>query len=164
VGERFVETIVGLFMIAGIACLVVLAFKVSGLTTYTVANSYKITADFDNIGDLKPRAPVAIAGVRIGQVTNIDLDPKSYKAVVTMQIDADDDNIPVDSSASIVTAGLLGANYISISPGFEDNFMKNGGQIEETHPALMLETMIGQLLFNMGKDDKKEETDATNNS
>ena len=156
--QKWAETLVGLFMVAGIACLIVLAFKVSGLSTYAMGKSYEITADFDNIGDLKKRAPVTIAGVRIGQVTGIDLDPRSYKAVVHMDIEEKDNNIPVDSSASIVTAGLLGANYISISPGFENEFLKQGGQIEETHSALMLETMIGQLLFNMGKDKDDEDT------
>lgn len=150
--ERFTEFFVGIFIIGAIIALLVLAFRVSGLTLYTPANSYQISASFDNIGDLKPRAPVTVAGVRIGQVTHIDLDNETYKAVVTMIIDGEENTIPVDSSASIVTAGLLGANYIEVTPGFEDQFLVAGGKIEETNPALQLETMIGQLLFNMNKD------------
>ncbi len=155
--KRSIETLVGLFMLAGIIALLVLAFRVSGLTTYTASNTYSVTADFDNIGDLKPRAPVTVAGVRIGQVTSIDLDKKTFKAVVSMRLDADENNIPVDSEASIVTAGLLGSNYISLTPGFETQVLADGGQIEETHSAIMLEDMIGQLLFSINKD-KQEDT------
>lgn len=152
--ERTVEFIVGLFIVAGLAALLFLAFKVSGLTTYTPGNSYQITAEFENIGDLKRRAPVTVAGVKIGQVTNIHLDKANYKAVVTMKIDQDEDNIPSDSSASIVTAGLLGANFVSLAPGFEDEFLRDGDEIIETHPALQIETMIGQLLFSMNKEEE----------
>lgn len=153
--RKYVEPMVGMFMLAGIAALLVLAFKVSGLTSYAFGDSYEITAKFDNIGDLKPRAPVTIAGVRIGQVLSVDLDRATYKAIVKLKIAADDNNIPLDSTASIVTAGLLGANYVMITPGFEDGYLMHGGQIEDTHSALQLETMIGQLLFNMDKGDKK---------
>ena len=150
---RIVELMVGCFIIAAIAALMVLAFKVSGLTIDQSKTSYKVTASFSNIGDLKIRAPVTVAGVRIGQVVAIQLDQKSYKAVVTMRFLGSEHNIPVDSNASIVTAGLLGANYVSITPGFEESYLKNGDEIEDTHPALQLETMIGQLLFNMKKDE-----------
>lgn len=151
--ERVTQTLVGLLMLSGIVALTVLAFKVSGLTVYTSGNSYQVTALFENIGDLKPRAPVTMAGVRIGQVANIGLDKASYKAVVTLSLDEDEDNIPTDSAASIVTAGLLGANYVSLTPGFDEEFLTQGDEITETHPALQLETMIGQLIFNMGKED-----------
>ena len=151
--ERKIEFLVGFFIIITLLAAVFLAFKVSGLTTYSERNSYQVTAEFDNIGDLKRRAPVTVAGVKIGQVTGVHLDKNNYKAVVTMNLDLGEDNLPVDSSASIVTAGLLGANYISISPGFEDDYLKNGDQIVETHPALQLETMIGQLLFHMNKEE-----------
>ena len=151
--ERKTEFLVGFFIIITLLAAVFLAFKVSGLTTYSERNSYQVTAEFDNIGDLKRRAPVTVAGVKIGQVTGVHLDKNNYKAVVTMNLDLGEDNLPVDSSASIVTAGLLGANYISISPGFEDDYLKNGDQIVETHPALQLETMIGQLLFHMNKEE-----------
>lgn len=138
-------------MVAGMAALLVLAFRVSGLSTYASHNSYKVIAEFENIGDLKPRAPVTIAGVRIGEVVAIILNPKTYRAQVQMHINGKD-NVPTDSSASIVTAGLLGANYVALTPGFDELFLKDGSIIADTHPALQLETMIGQLMFNMKKD------------
>jgi len=146
--QRYIELIVGLFMIAAIVAFVFLAFKVSGLTTYTSTNTYKITAEFDNIGDLKVRAPVSVAGVTIGRITNIHLDTTSYKAIVTMDI-SKQSKIPVDSTANIFTAGLIGANYISITPGFEDQYLKAGDKIEKTNQALILQNLIGQFMYNM---------------
>ena len=140
--SRVIESSVGLFMLAAVVAFLVLAFKVSGLTLHHSENTYHISAGFDNIGSLKIRAPVTVAGVKIGQVNRIVLDPKTFK------------NIPEDSQASVVTAGLLGANYIEITPGFEDAVLHDGGQIDDTQPALQLETMIGQLLFNINKDKK----------
>lgn len=157
---KTIEILVGLFIIAAIAAMFVLAFKVSGMSPMTEHNSYQITAAFDNIGDLKPRAAVTVAGVKIGQVTGIELNNKSYRAVVTMRIDKQENNIPVDSEASIVTAGLLGANYVKVTPGFEDQFLKNGGVIEDTHPAILLEEMIGQLMFSMKNDNAESEAEA----
>lgn len=148
--ERLTNTLVGLFMIAAIIALLVLAFRVSGLTTYSPAKSYEVKADFDNIGDLKVRAPVSVAGVKVGQVKAIELNKNTYKAVVTMVIN-EKNHIPSDSSASILTAGLLGANFVSITPGFDEKYLSHGEQITDTHPALQLEAMIGQLLFNMNK-------------
>jgi phospholipid/cholesterol/gamma-HCH transport system substrate-binding protein len=149
--ERSIEMTVGLFMLAGVVALLVLALKVSGLSTYAGNSSYSITASFDNIGSLKPRAPVTIAGVWVGEVTAIQLDPTTFKASVTMQLDADQNKIPTDTSASIFTQGLLGANYISLSPGFNETFLKNGDRINNTHPALILENLIGQFLFSVKK-------------
>ncbi len=162
---KLAETLVGLFVLAAVACLFFLAFKVSGLSSYHQSNSYELTAAFDNIGDLKPRAAVSMAGVKIGQVTAIRLDTKTYQAVVTLRI-AKNESIPEDSSASIVTAGLLGANYISLTPGFSDQYFSNGGTITDTHPAILLEDMIGQLLFSMKKDDSKTDdgSDASTNT
>lgn len=151
--ERVTYTLVGLFMVGAIVALLVLAFRVSGLTSYSSKDSYVISANFENIGDLKVRAPVTVAGVKIGQVTDIQLDKNSYKAIVTMIIN-DQNKIPVDSTANILTAGLLGANFIAITPGFEEAFLEPGEQIADTHPAIQLETMIGQLLFNMNKESK----------
>lgn len=149
--ERLTETIVGLFVLAGILALLVLAFKVSGLSTAMGNSGYSVTARFDNIGSLKVRAPVSIAGVRIGEVTNIKLDKDSFRAIVTMHITHDQNTLPVDTSASIFTQGLLGSNYISLVPGYENNYLKNGDRIENTRPALILENLIGQLLFSINK-------------
>lgn len=155
---RVIEASVGLFIVAAVAALFALAFKVSGMSSFGEHNSYQITAPFDNIGDLKPRAAVTIAGVKIGQVTAIELDPKTFKAVVLMRINENAKEIPVDSQASIVTAGLLGANYVSLTPGFEENYLKEGDAIQDTHPAILLEEMLGQLMFSM-KNDKQEAKD-----
>jgi phospholipid/cholesterol/gamma-HCH transport system substrate-binding protein len=149
VRARQTEICVGLFMLAGILALLVLALKVSGLSTTLHREGYTITAHFDNVGDLKVRAPVTMAGVHVGQVTNIKIDKNTYKAIVTMQIDANQNKIPQDSAASIFTQGLLGANYISLSPGYENKYLVNGARIENTHPALILEDLIGQLLFSL---------------
>jgi phospholipid/cholesterol/gamma-HCH transport system substrate-binding protein len=152
------ETTVGVFILLAIASLLFLAFKASDFSRLDNKNSYVVSAEFDNIGALKPRAAVAVAGVKIGQVEAIKLDPQTYRAIVYLRISDRHENIPMDSSASILTAGLLGANYISISPGFENQYLGNGGQISDTHPALILEDMIGQLLFSM-KNDKAAEAD-----
>jgi len=148
--RRGIELIVGLFIIFGVIAFIVLAFKVSGLTTLRSENAYRITADFNNIGDLKVRAPVTIAGVTVGRVTSIKLDPATFQAVVTMEIN-NKDRVPVDSTANIFTAGLIGMNYISVTPGFEDVYLKEGGKIEKTNQALILQNLIGKLLFNLKK-------------
>ncbi len=151
-GQKGLETLVGFFILLAIAGLVMLAFQVSNLTISQGSNTYEVKAQFDNIGDLKVRAPVTVAGVKVGQVANIVLDPKNYRATVFLRLDQSADNIPKDSSASILTAGLLGSNYISLSPGFDTQFLKAGDNISETHSAIILEQMIGQLLFSVNKD------------
>lgn len=148
--EKSIELLVGCFLLAAIIALLVLALKVSSLGNTMKDNGYEISASFDNIGDLKPRAPVTIGGVRIGRVSDITLDPVTYKAVVKMHIN-DAQPIPSDSSASIFTEGLLGSNYISLRPGYEKSLLKEGGKLQDTHPALILEDLIGQFLFNAGK-------------
>lgn len=152
INQRVIDVIVGLFIIVSIIALSALAFRVSGLTAYTGANTYRVQAEFTNIGDLKVRAPVTVAGVTIGRVVDIDLDENNYRALVTMQLDKKS-RVPIDSTASILTAGLIGANYIEIVPGFEETFLKNGGKIVNTNQALILQNLIGQLLFN-AKGDK----------
>lgn len=149
VSERKVEGLVGLFLMAAILSLLVLAFKVSGLTSFFKQEGYAVTAAFDDIGQLKVRAPVKVGGVTIGEVTAIKLDPTTYKAVVHLRINSNVKDIPVDSSASILTAGLLGDNYIAITPMYGTDFLKNGSEIQETHSAMILERLIGQLLFKV---------------
>ena len=151
---RMVEIMAGLFMIAGLLALLVLAFKISGLSFIGAHNDYVLTADFDNIGSLKVRAPVAVSGVTIGRVRSIQLDPETFRAKVTLQISAKMNTLPVDTAASILTKGLLGSNYINLTPGFDQRYLKSGGVIETTHSALILENLIGQLLFNVKKDKK----------
>ena len=145
--QRIAEICVGIFMILGIVALIFLAFKVSGLTSYSYADSYYIQANFQNIGDLKARAPITIAGVRIGEITSITLNQQTYEAIVKMRID-DNAEIPVDSTANIYTAGLIGSNYISITPGFASDYLKNGDTLERTNQAMILQDIIGQLLYS----------------
>lgn len=147
--ERTTESFVGLFLLAAIAALIVLAFKVSGLTSFFKPAGYDVVATFDEIGQLKVRAPIKMGGVTIGEVTGIHLEPGTFRAVVNMRIDKKINDIPSDSSASILTAGLLGDNYIAITPMYSTEFLKNGSEIEETHPAIILEKLIGQFMFKI---------------
>lgn len=157
--QRFVEMLVGLFLLFAILALSVLAFKVSGLTSLFPAKSYEITADFEDIGGLKVRAPVKIGGVQIGQVSAITLDRTTFKAKVTMAIEDQFNDIPEDSSAGIFTSGLLGDNYIAITPMYSETVMKNGSAFEYTNSAMVLEKLIGQFLYKVGGSDKKSNGD-----
>jgi phospholipid/cholesterol/gamma-HCH transport system substrate-binding protein len=150
-----IEIIVGAFLLAGIIALLVLAFQVSGLTNVIGRQGYEVTAAFDNVGDLRVRAPISMGGVRLGEVTHIQLDPHTFKAVVTLRINANQNAIPTDSTASILTAGLLGSNYISLTPGFADTNLKNGDKIGMTHSAIILENLIGQLMFKLDSSKSK---------
>lgn len=153
--KRLIEFIVGLFILGGMVSLFVLAFKISGLSQYSTSNAYLVTAIFDNIGDLKVRAPVTVAGVRIGEVEDIVLNSKTFKAKVTLLIDDHENQLPVDSSASILTAGIIGANYISLAPGFAEQNLKEGDEITETHPAIILENLISQFVYQNKDKEKK---------
>lgn len=152
--KRILEMTVGLFMIAGLLSLLLLGLKVSGLSQGSAADYYRVFAEFDNIGSLKERAPVRIAGVKVGQIEKIELQKDHFKAKVTLQINKGENNLPVDTSASILTEGLLGSNYIGLTPGFEEIALKEGDAISNTHPALILENLIGQLLFSLKNKDK----------
>ncbi|KTD68830.1 MULTISPECIES: outer membrane lipid asymmetry maintenance protein MlaD [Legionella] len=155
--QRYVDFSVGLFMLLGILALLVMTMKVSNLSSFMSHDNYDVTADFTDIGGLKVRAPVTVAGVKIGEVTHIELQPGELNAKVTMRLRSDK-KIPYDdASARILTEGLLGSNYISIVPGFEDEedkdhpYLKNGDVIGKTQEAIILENLIGQLLFNIKK-------------
>ena len=136
-------------MLAGLAALLFLALKVSGLTTYAMTDHYNVYANFENIGGLKERAPIRIGGVTVGRVESITLDGDHFNARVEMLISKDVKNLPSDTSAAILTEGLLGANYISLTPGFEDAVLVQGSVITDTSSALVLENLIGKFLFTM---------------
>ncbi len=159
--QRSIEALVGLFVLAALLALFVLAFKVSGLTSFFKTEGYTVTAQFDDIGQLKVRAPVKMGGVNIGEVSGIMLDPSSFKAIVIMRIRKEFNTIPSDSAASILTAGLLGDNYIELIPMYSNEFLKEGSQLQETHSAMILEKLIGQLLFKLGNNSSKEKTSTT---
>lgn len=147
--KRTIDIAVGTFFLLGIAAFVLLALKVSGLASLNpFKKEYIITADFENVGGLKPRARVAMAGVTIGRVTSIQFDPKNYYATVTMSLNKKVDSIPNDTKANILTAGLLGDNYIGLSPGFSEDFFKAGDHIalEDTESAVALEQLVQKFL------------------
>ncbi len=146
--NRTLEIGVGLFLLAGLLALLLLALRVSGLTVGAGQDTYKLYADFDNLAGLTVRAKVTMAGVGIGKVTAIDLNRDSFTGRVTMELEKRVDNLPVDSTASILTAGLLGEKYIGISVGGEEALLKDGGTIQDTQSSLVLEDLIGKFLIN----------------
>lgn len=142
------DTLVGLFVAVGIAALFYLALQVSNLGNYTGSNTYTVIAHFQNSGGLKVKSAVSVAGVRIGRVSKITLDPSSYESVVEMSIESQFNKLPSDSGASIYTAGLLGEQYISIDPGSSEEYLKNKSTIDITSSAIVLEEMIGKFMLN----------------
>ena len=144
---RSTETLVGVFVLLGLAALLFLALKAANLTSFSTEATYPLSARFDNIGGLKARAPVRSAGVTVGRVTGITLDPKTYQGVVSMDIRVGF-QFPKDSSAKILTSGLLGDQYVGLEPGADDANFKPGATITQTQSALVLENLIGQMLFN----------------
>ncbi|MBL1321838.1 MAG: outer membrane lipid asymmetry maintenance protein MlaD [Methylophaga sp.] len=151
--NKSTEITVGMFVAAGLVALFVLAMKVSNFTEFNDDAGYQVIAEFENIGGLKVRSPVTMAGVRVGRVSSISLSPETYEAQVTLSIYADFDNIPTDTAASIYTAGLLGEQYIGLEVGAEDEFLQDGDVIDLTQPALVLEKMISQFLFSKAEGD-----------
>ena len=149
---RTIEITVGLFVAAGLAALFMLAMKVSNLANYTGDDGYVISARFDNIGGLKVRSQVSASGVRVGQVVGIEYDSEGYEARVTMSIDPQYDKFPVDTAASVLTSGLLGEQFIGLQPGAEEDYLKNGSEIELTQSAIVLEQIVGQFLYNMAEE------------
>ncbi|CAE6941831.1 MULTISPECIES: outer membrane lipid asymmetry maintenance protein MlaD [Pseudomonas] len=146
--NRTLEVGVGLFLLAGMLALMLLALRVSGLAVGAGEDTYKVYAHFDNIAGLTVRSKVTMAGVSIGKVTAIDLDRDSYTGRVTMELNKDVDNLPIDSTASILTAGLLGEKYVGISVGGEEELLADGGTIHDTQSSLVLEELIGKFLLN----------------
>jgi phospholipid/cholesterol/gamma-HCH transport system substrate-binding protein len=152
---RTMEIGVGLFLLAGLLALLLLALRVSGLTVADSADTYKLYANFNNVAGLTVRAKVTMAGVIIGKVSAIDLDRDSYTGRITMDVQKRVDNLPEDSTASILTAGLLGEKYIGISVGGDEATLKEGGVIHDTQSALVLEDLIGKFLLNTVSKDSK---------
>ncbi|RIZ69312.1 MAG: outer membrane lipid asymmetry maintenance protein MlaD [Methylococcales bacterium] len=148
------DTLVGLFVASGIAGLFFLALHVSNLSSFSDQDSYVITARFENSGGLKVKSPVSAAGVKIGKVTSISFDTKTYESVVQMNIDAKYNTLPDDTTASIFTAGLLGEQYVNLEPGGSEEYLKPNGKIEITQSAIILEKAIGQFLFKSAEEKK----------
>ncbi|TSA39134.1 MAG: outer membrane lipid asymmetry maintenance protein MlaD [Methylococcaceae bacterium] len=150
--SRNQDTLVGLFVAAGIAGLFFLSLKVSNLSAFSQDESYTITARFENTGGLKVRSAVSAAGVKIGQVSDIYFDTKTYQAVVTMHINQQYNTLPDDTTASIFTSGLLGEQYVNLEPGGSDSYLTDNGKIDITQPAIILEKAIGQFLFKAAEE------------
>lgn len=140
---------VGIFMLIGFGALTFLALQVSGITKGASLGSYRLIARFENIGGLKERSPVVTAGVLVGRVSHIGFDPKTYQAVVTMEIKPEFKIFPTDTSAGIFTAGLLGEKYIGLEAGADETILKDGDRIQFTQPALVLEKIIGKFIANV---------------
>lgn len=153
--SRGLEIVVGMFICLGIAAVFILTMRVSNLADVRSGESYQISAQFSNIGGLRAGAAVSLAGVRIGRIASITIDQDTYEANVAMNIDSQY-KIPEDSDASILTAGLLGEQYIGLTPGAADEFLEQGDTITLTQSAVILEKLIGQVLFALtsGKDDE----------
>lgn len=142
---------VGLFVIAGVAALLFLALKVGSTNAVRAQSSYEVVARFDNIGGLKPRAPVKSAGVVVGRVADIRFDNETFEAAVTLRLD-NRYAFPKDSSAAIMTSGLLGEQYIGLEAGGDSQVLKNKDQIFITQSAVVLENLIGRFMYGQAQE------------
>ena len=154
--SKKIELMVGFFVAIGIAALLMLSLKVANSGLSGSSDSYHLFAKFDNIGGLKVRSPIKVGGVVVGRVSKISLDEDDYTPVVTLEIFTEYNNFSEATSVAILTAGLLGEQYIGLQPGFMDEsleILQPNDFIEDTKPALVLEELIGQFLFSQGSSD-----------
>ena len=149
---RLMELVVGLFICLGLAAVFLLTLQVSTQNDLRRESTSSVQARFDNVGSLRVRAPVTLAGVRIGRVTAVDVDPETFQAEVKLAIDERYNQLPTDSSAAIQTAGILGEQYVALQPGGSMDNLKNGDRISFTQSAIVLENLIGRFLTQMGND------------
>ncbi len=154
--RKSLDVWVGLFVLVGAIALVFLALRVGNLGDVTFGPGYTLVARFDNIGGLKPRAPVKSAGVVVGRVESIGFDDKTFQASVILRMNSDV-QFPKDSSAKILTSGLLGEQYIGLEPGGDTQNFAEGDRIRSTQSALVLESLISQFLFNKAAEGSKQE-------
>ena len=144
---------VGIFVVAGIGGLLFLALKVGNLATFSSAQTYQVQAKFSNIGGLKVRAPVKSAGVVVGRIADIRFDNESYEAIVSMTLDYSY-QFPRDTTAKILTSGILGEQYVGLEAGGDGVMLKNGDRLRLTQSAVVLENLISQFLFNKAAEGK----------
>jgi phospholipid/cholesterol/gamma-HCH transport system substrate-binding protein len=149
----------GLFVLLGLAALFLLTTQMTGSDTFSASETFKVSARFENIGSLKNRAPVAMSGVTIGRVTSIRFDPEQLNAEVTFEIDNKYSMIPEDSDASILTAGLLGSQYVGLQPGGSEDYLQDGSEILFTQSAVVIENLISKYLFSQGSDSASKDID-----
>ncbi|WP_395787692.1 outer membrane lipid asymmetry maintenance protein MlaD [Aquimonas sp.] len=152
------EWSVGFFILMGFACAFVLAFASTNSKDGLSGDSYNVIARFTNAGELKPRAPVRIAGVKVGEVASVVLDPVTFDAIATLRISASAGELPSDTAAAIYTSGLLGDRYVGLAPGGFAESLKEGDEILLTQPAVVLEQLIGQFMFGNGGADEKSDS------
>ena len=150
-GKRSIETLVGVFVLLGIIGVLFLALKAANLGNFSSGETYTLTARFDNIGGLKVRAPVRSAGVTVGRVASIALDAKTFQGVVRLDMQREV-QFPSDTSARILTSGLLGDQYIGLEPGAQEKYFASGDTITQTQSAVVLESLISQFLFSKAAD------------
>jgi phospholipid/cholesterol/gamma-HCH transport system substrate-binding protein len=153
--RKTIDVWVGLFVLLGLAALVFLALKAGNMSTISFEKTYAISAKFDNIGGLKPQAPVKSAGVVVGRVASIGFDDKTFQALVSLELEAGY-KFPKDSSLKILTAGLLGEQYIGIEPGGDLNNLVNGDRISRTQSATVLEDLINRFIYSKAAEGKEE--------
>lgn len=158
--SKALEILVGLFVCLGVAAIFVLTFRVASLDSVGNGDTYAVTASFGNIGGLKAGSAVTMAGVKIGRVRSIEIDPDTFEARVTLDISERFNRIPEDSSAKILTAGLLGEQYIGLEPGGMDEHLSDGSELMLTQGALVLENLIGQFLARQGEGEDDKLADA----
>ena len=151
--RKSLDTWVGLFVLLGAAALMFLALKAGNMSSLSFEKNYSVVAKFDNIGGLKPRAPVKSAGVVVGRVGDITFDDKTFQALVTISLDQRY-RFPKDSSVKILTAGLLGEQYIGLEPGGDTKNLVAGDKISMTQSAIVLENLISQFLYSKAADGK----------
>ena len=153
---RKVELLVGGFLLTGLLAFCVLVFNVANVELKSSKETYTLKAEFNNIGGLKVRSPVKVGGVVVGRVTDINLDTKKLVPVVTLTMDKQYDQFPETSSLSILTSGLLGEQFLGLTPGFIDDdieMLADGDKVHDTRSALILEDLIGQLLYSVSSKD-----------
>lgn len=146
---------VGLFVALGLLALLFLALKAGNMSAFTFQKTYNVSARFDNVGGLKPRAPIKSAGVVVGRVAAIQFDDKTYQATVILNLE-ERYQFPKGSSAKILTSGLLGEQYIGIEPGDEEQMLTEGSKITQTQSAIVLESLISQFIYNQAADKGKD--------
>ncbi len=152
-----IDVWVGIFVAIGLLAALFLALKVGNMNAVSFQPTYTITARFDNIGGLKPRAPVKSAGVVVGRIADIRFDDTTYQATVTMTLERNY-QFPKDSSAKILTSGLLGEQYVGLEAGGSDQMLAQGNMITQTQSAVVLENLISQFLYNKAADGGKDES------
>jgi phospholipid/cholesterol/gamma-HCH transport system substrate-binding protein len=157
---RAIEIGTGLFVLLGFAALFFLVTQITSREFGLGEGGYRLTATFDQVGGLKPGAPVSMSGVTIGRVEAISYDFSVYRALVTLRIEPKFDKIPDDSDASILTAGLLGGQYVGIGPGGSETFFKQGDRIQFTQSAIVLENLISKFLFSKAAEQQPAEGSA----